>query len=252
MKTISSFNSWIICPRPNSQAKLRLFCFHYAGGGAFAFRPWPNSLPSNVEICAVTLPGREMRLMEAPFNNIQPLLKALEKAIFPYLDKPFAFFGHSMGALVSFELAQLLRQNHGLSPLQLFVSGYHAPQVLDKDPPIHGLPESEFLEELRSYNGTPEEVFNNTEFMELFLPTLRADFAILENYIYSPHPPLNCPITALGGLQDKKCSLDDLEAWQEQTNNQFSLRMFPGDHFFLNSYRDILLDYLTQQLKQII
>ncbi len=251
MKTISTFNSWVTCPRPNPQAKLRLFCFHYAGGGALSFRTWLNGLPSYVEVCLIELPGRGMRLMEPPFTRLEPLIQALSNAVVPSLNKPFAFFGHSMGAVVSFELARLLK-NHHLSPLQLFVSGRIAPQIPDPDPSIHALPESEFLKELRRYNGTPEEVLNNTELMQLLLPTLRADFAVLETYTYAPAPRLDCPITAYGGWQDWKASREGLEAWREQTNADFLLQMFPGDHFFLYSSESLLLQSLSQKLHQIV
>lgn len=135
-----------------------------------------------------------------------------------------------------------------MSPVHLFVSGHRAPQVPDRDPPIHALPESEFLQELRRFNGTPQAVLENAELMELLLPTLRADFAVVETYAYTPEPPLNCPIAAFGGLQDREVSGDELEAWREQTNASFVLEMFPGDHFFLHSAGSLLLQSLSQKL----
>ncbi|MBZ8179838.1 thioesterase II family protein [Oscillatoria salina] len=247
MNTTSTFNNWVTCPKPNPQAKLRLFCFHYAGGSALSFRTWADRLPNYIEVCPVELPGRGIRLMEPPFTRLQPLLQALEKAILPSLNKPFAFFGHSMGAVLSFELAQLLAKNHHLSPVQLFVSGRRPPQIPDPDPPLHNLPEATFLKELRRYNGTPEEVLNNAELMELFLPTLRADFAVLETYVYTPKPRLNCPISAFGGWDDWKASASDLQAWEELTNADFSLEMFPGDHFFIYFSESSLLQSLVQK-----
>jgi medium-chain acyl-[acyl-carrier-protein] hydrolase len=130
------------------------------------------------------------------------------------------------------------------------VSGRRAPQVPDPDPPIHTLPEREFLDELRRYNGTPESVLENAELMQLFLPTLRADFAVLESYVYTPDPLLDCPITAFGDLEDWKASCDDLEAWREQTNADFSLQMFLGDHFFVHSVQPLLLQSLSRTLHQ--
>jgi medium-chain acyl-[acyl-carrier-protein] hydrolase len=153
-----------------------------------------------------------------------------------------------MGGLVSFELARLLRKNYGKSPVHLFVSGNGAPQVPDPDPPIYALPEPEFLEELRRLNGTPEAVLENAELMQLLLPAIRADFAVIETYAYTPESPLDCPITAFGGLQDREVSYDDLKAWQEQTNAAFSLHMLPGDHFFLQSAQPLLLQLLSKKL----
>ncbi len=242
---------WVMCPKPNPQANLRLFCFPYAGGGALSFRTWPNGLPTTVEVCAVELPGRGTRMRLAPFTRLEPLVEALAQALLPYLDKPFALFGHSMGGLVSFELARLLRREYGLLPVHLFVSGRRAPQVPDPDPPIHALPEPAFKEELRRLNGTPEAVLENKELMQLLIPILRADFAVLETYVYATEPPLECPITAFGGLQDCKVSCDRLEAWRNQTSASFALQMLPGDHFFLNSAQALLLQSLTRQLTRL-
>lgn len=251
MTTTQTVNSWVICPSPNPQAKLRLFCFPYAGGGALSFRSWADSLPPTIEVCAIELPGRGIRLKEPPFTRLEPLIQAIAQTLLPYLDKPFAFFGHSMGGLVSFELARLLRRKHSLSPVHLFVSGRRAPHLPDPNPPIHALSEPELLEELRSLKGTPEAVLENAELMQLLLPTLRADFAALETYVYSSEPPLDCPITAFGGLQDSEVSCDDLEAWREQTKAGFLLQMLPGDHFFLHSARSLLLQSLSGELHEI-
>src|SRR3712207_6021526 len=241
MKTTLLHNNWVACAKPNPQAKLRLFCFHYAGGGASIFRAWHNSLPQSVEVCAIEFPGRGMQLRESPFTQLEPLVQHLTSALLPYLDKPFACFGHRMGELVNFEFTRLLRREYRVSPVHLFVSGHRAPQVPDPDPPIHALPESEFLQELRRFNGTPQAVLENAELMELLLPTLRADFAVVETYAYTPEPPLDCPITAFGGLQDREVTCDELEAWRERTNASFVLEKLPGNQFFMRSAESLLL-----------
>ena len=192
-----------------------------------------------------------MRLKEAPFTQLAPLVEAIAQSLLPYLDKPFAFFGHSMGGLTSFEAARLLRRTYARSPVHLFVSGRRAPQIPDSDSPIHTLPDAEFLKELRHLNGTPEAVLANEELMQLLLPTLRADFAVLETYTYQTESPLNCPITAFGGLQDPEVSCEMLEAWQEQTSATFSLQMFFGDHFFIHTAQSLLLQSLNQSLNRI-
>jgi medium-chain acyl-[acyl-carrier-protein] hydrolase len=245
----SAFDSWIACCEPRPQARLRLFCFPYAGSGASVFRTWPQGLPTDVEVCPVQLPGRGTRLMERPFSRLSPLVQALTHALYPLLDKPFAFFGHSLGALVSFEVARELRRQYGVHPVRLFVSSGHAPQIPRRGLPIHTLPEREFLEELRRLNGTPTELLAHRELMEIMLPVLRADFALYENYVYAHDSPLNCPILAFGGLQDRKVSHRDLEAWRDQTSVAFSLRMFPGDHFFLNATVSPLLQVLSRELQ---
>jgi medium-chain acyl-[acyl-carrier-protein] hydrolase len=190
-------------------------------------------------------------MREQPFSRMTPLVDAIAEAIDPYLTKPFCFFGHSMGALTSFELTRLLRRERGLEPEHLFVSGSPAPQIPDAHPQTFDLPEPEFIEVLRRLNGTPPEVLENNELLQLMLPTLRADFELLQVYEYAAEPPLACPITAFGGLQDKEVSRVDLAAWCEQTSNTFTLRNFPGDHFFLNTDRPRLLWALSQDLDRL-
>src|SRR5262245_34574163 len=195
-------NRWIYCPTPNPGAALRLFCFPYAGGNSLIYRSWTEQLPLAVEVCAVMLPGREARLRERPYTCLPPLIEALAEALLPRLNKPFAFFGHSMGALISFELIRELRRNCGLAPAHLFVSGRRAPQIENNDPPTYNLPEGDFIQEIRHFNGTPQEVLEHPELMQLLLPVLRADFAVCETYTYTEEPPLECPISVFGGLQD--------------------------------------------------
>ncbi len=247
-----SNSSWFPLLKPNSGALLRLFCFPYSGAGASAFYAWPNSLPSDIEVCPIQLPGREIRLAEPPFTSLAPLVHTLAHVILVGLDKPFAFFGHSMGALVSFEVARHLRRRYGLRPAHLFVSGYGAPHIARRDQPISSLPEPEFLAKLRHLNGTPEDVLEHAELRDIILPILRADFAVCETYVYETDDPLDCPISAFGGLEDYEVSRDQLEAWREQTSSSFSVRMFPGDHFYLNTARPLVLRILAQELSQIV
>jgi medium-chain acyl-[acyl-carrier-protein] hydrolase len=243
--------SWVTFPKLNPHANLRLFCFPYAGGNAASFRSWQDKLLKTVEVCPIELPGRGAKFMETPFTELSLLVPAIAQGIFPYLDKPFAIFGHSMGAIIGFELARLLTKKYHLNPVHLFVSGRSAPHIPFTFKPIHSLPEAEFIEQLRALNGTPDEVLDNAELMEMLLPMLRADFTLIENYVYTPGLTLNCPITAFGGLQDSKVTHARLEAWQEQTSAEFSMQMFPGDHFFLHSAQQALLRILCQKLRYL-
>ncbi len=244
-------NPWVMIPRPKPQARLRLFCFPHAGGAASAFYTWSDGLPRDIEVCPVQLSGRESRLGEPLYTRLDALLPAVLQGIQPYLDKPFVFFGHSMGAKISFELARELRKRSGPMPLCLFVSGSRAPQITERDP-IHHLPEAEFVEKIRRFNGTPEIVLQNAELMELFLPILRADHAIDETYVYTPGDPLDCPILALGGEQDTGVTREDLIAWREMTRGAFSLTMFPGDHFFIRPAQALILKVIGQELTQLL
>jgi medium-chain acyl-[acyl-carrier-protein] hydrolase len=248
MTTATDLGCWIAFRKPIPEARLRLFCFPYAGAGAAIFRTWSDGLPPYVEVCPIQFPGRGTRLMEAPFTQLSPLVQALAQALGPLLNKPFAFFGHSLGALVGFQVARELRRRSSVQPIRLFVSAAHAPQIPPRHRPIHALPAGEFLEELRCLNGTPGELLEHAELMQIMIPILRADFAVYESYAYSPEPPLTCCISGLGGLQDRRVSRDDLDAWREQTSGPFSMRMFPGDHFFLDTAQPLLLQALSREL----
>ena len=241
---------WLAGVKPNPSAKLRLFCFPYAGGGPAIFRTWQSELPQEVEVCPVQLPGRGRRLKEAAYTNVHTLVQELAQGLFPFLGKPFAFFGHSMGASISFELARYLRREHHLMPRHLFVSGRRAPHMPATHTPIYNLPEPEFIAGLRDLNGTPHEALEQPDLMELMLPLLRADFELSETYTYLNGPLLDCPISIYGGQEDGDVPREYLEAWGELTTGPVSLKIFPGDHFFVNTAQNALLKTLSQELKQ--
>lgn len=246
-------NPWLAQTRPLAQVpQLNLFCFPYAGGGASIFRTWQDSLPASIKVYPAHLPGRESRLRDQPITRLPVIVEELSKAILPHLDRPFAFFGHSMGALISFELARYLRRNYEIEPHHLFVSGHRAPQlgsVLEK---TSHLPEPEFIEVLRGLNGTLPEVLEHPELLALMIPLLRADFSVCETYAYSDDAPLSCPLTVFGGLQDTEITREHLAAWSEHTTGSFSLKMFPGDHFFLRTTQQLLLHTLYRDLQRTL
>lgn len=214
------------------------------------YRKWPEFLPPAVEVCPVELPGRGARMDETAFTSVAPLIEAAAQALLPYFDRPFAFFGHSMGAIISFELTRYLAAKNLPQPVHLFLSGRRAPQLMVDAAPTYNLPEPEFVEELRRLDGTPEEVLAHPELMQLLIPLLRADFALCQTYISEPGPPVRCPITTFGSLEDSSVSRSQLEGWQEQTTAAFSLQMFPGNHFFLLSAQRDVLRILTKKLYQ--
>lgn len=243
---------WLVYHKPNPSARLRLFCLPYAGGAAAIFREWSARLPLPVEICPVELPGRGRRIREQPSTHLPSLVGAMSEALLPYMDMPFALLGHSMGALLGFELARRLRREGGPAPQALFVSGRRAPHLPNTDPVTYDLPAPEFLRTLRELNGTPSEVLESPELIELMLPVLRADFEICERYAYTPEPPLNSPIGACGGLQDGGVPASSLHEWRAQTTGDFSVRMVPGDHFFINTHQSVFLGAVAQQLRQLL
>ena len=246
----------IACQKPNPKARLRLFSFPFAGGRASTFNSWVDGLPlvirRETEFCSIRLPGHEATRREDLFTQLSPLLEVLAPVLGSYADTPFVFFGHSMGALVSFELARQLRRRQMPGPIHMIVSGHRAPHLPDPHPAIHQLPDLEFLVKLRDFGGTPEAVLQNPELMELLLPVLRADFAVCETYAYTPEEPLDCSITAFGGNGDHRVSRQELSAWHLHTTKSFSLQMFPGDHFFLLNAQILVSRVLAQDLKQVL
>lgn len=231
----------------NPRAVLRLFCFPYGGGAARAYRPWTQTLPPEIDICAIQLPGRGNRLREPPLTKMSMAVELVGKEIASLLNRPYAFFGHSMGAILGFEVARLLRRGGHQGPTHLFVSGHKAPQIPKTEPFTYNLPDAEFIQELQRLNGTPTEVLEYPDMMQIMLPLLRADFESIQTYTYRHEPPLDCPITALGGLLDPDVSRETLEPWREQTTAAFNLQMFPGDHFFLHQEQARVLRTIAQE-----
>ncbi len=225
---------------------MRLFCFPYAGGGLPLFRGWADALPG-VEVWAAQLPGRGSRFKEKALTAMPPLVQALA-AHFPADEdgRPYAFFGHSMGARVAFELARALRRQGQALPARLFVSACPAPQLAHDRPPLHALPKAAFLAELERRNGIPRELLAERELLDLLLPMVRADFMVYETAVYDSEPPLprTCPINAFGGVADPLVSREALAAWREQTAGAFQLSLFAGDHFFLRTAESELLQAL--------
>jgi medium-chain acyl-[acyl-carrier-protein] hydrolase len=244
-------NRWFAPLKPGATGNMRLFCFPYAGGSSNIYREWPKYLPPNVEVWVAKLPGRDNRLKETPYTDLATLADAFAQAMVSYLDKPFVFFGHSMGAMLSYELSRLLRSRRGVEPAHLIVSARRAPQLPDTAQPTYNLPDAEFIEEVRRLNGTPKEVLEHAELMQMVLPLLRADFSVCETYTHTPGPTLECPLTVLGGIQDVDISREHLEAWRELTRGPFSLRILPGEHFFIHTAQPLVLRIVAQELLKV-
>ena len=241
---------WIVRPRPNPGARLRLFCLPFAGGTASLFRTWPDGLPADVEICAVQLPGRENRLSEPLYNRMTDIVGALDKVVSPLLDKPYVTYGHSMGGLISFELVRQLRRENKPLPLHMVISGRRGPDAPCRFPDLHTLPQADLLKAIRKYGGTPEAVLQEKELMDLLVPIVRADFAVLETYQYREEPPLDVPLTLYQGTDDIRTTDEEIEAWRKQTTRTFTKRKIVGEHFFIQTARDEVLKALTEVLKQ--
>jgi medium-chain acyl-[acyl-carrier-protein] hydrolase len=241
---------WLVCPRPDPEARLRLLCFSYAGGGSGAFTGWAERLPPSVEVTAVRLPGRESRIMQRPYAVLEDLLPDLGDAVSDYCAEPYVLFGHSMGALIAFEYARWLRAHGRRPPEHLVVSGRRAPQLRHNRPLIHTLPDDTFAEQLRELGGTPEELLADARVMRLIMPGLRADFQLNDGYRYRPDAPLDCPLTAFGGRADRHVDEPGLAAWAEQTTGPFRHTLFDGGHFFLHSAKESVLGELAGILRR--
>lgn len=227
-------SKWFHVPKPVNRPRLRLFCFPYAGGSASIYHQWPSYLPDDIEMCALQLPGRGARIAEEPFVRIEPLMEALEEIIVPFMDTDFAFFGHSLGAIVAYELNCWLEDKGYKLPKRLFVAGRSAPQIVEEEEAIHALPSVEFWRKVEELEGTPEEVLNHPELKELVEPILRSDFELFETWRYKARESLKTPISAMGGLKEFGGKRNNIESWKEQTASEFKLHMFPGDHFFIH------------------
>jgi len=241
-------SAWLPLLEARPDAAVRLFAFPYAGGGPPVFRPWLGLLPKSVELRAAQLPGRGARFRETHLHRIEPALDALEENILPLLDRPFAFFGHSLGALLAFELTRRLARR-GLAPVELFASGRMAPQLPEHCRPIHQLPDAAFLQELVALNGMSPGVLASPELLELVLPAVRSDFTILESYAFHGDAPcLSCPVTVFGGDRDPRTTPAGLEGWRAQTTGRFELIVLPGDHFFIDTNRSSVVSALVSRL----
>lgn len=246
----SSTNPWFKVHDRRENAKLRLFCFPYAGGNANVFADWHRHMEDNVEVVAIQPPGRGERFTEPPIGNLSRMVNELADAIVPFLEKPFSLFGHSNGALVAFELArEMERRHHSFEIEHLFIAGNPAPQLRRFDPALHDLPDEELKVKLRELNGTPAEILENSELLSFFLPVLRADFSLAETHKFDPSTLLSTDLTLFGGKEDIDISEDDLLGWAELVDGDAKLFMVDGGHFFIHESRKSVCSIVSNTLR---
>lgn len=243
---------WLIRHSAAVPAKARLFCFHHAGADAAMFRLWPDRLMAEAELWAVQLPGRGYRFSEPLLTDMGEISGAIAAALAPLLDRPFAFFGHSMGSLIGFNTIRELRRLGLPQPDRLIVSGRNAPQFQWVDRGMELLPDAEFVAAVRKYYGVPETLLQDPDLWELWLPRLRADLTISADYVHQDQRPLTCPILVLSGARDRLVHSAGLAGWQRQTSHRIRRVMLAGDHFFLQHSEQDLLREVTIELNQLL
>lgn len=241
--------SWVQTPTPRPDARLRLYCIPYAGGAPGIFRDWSQALDARVELRAVLLPGRERRFTEPALSSVDAITEVLVPALLTRLDPPFAIFGHSLGALLGFEVARRLTAR-GQPPAHLLVSAARAPHLPRRGPDYHRMEDAELMDAVGDLGGTPPELLAQRELLEIMLPTLRADFAAAETYHRQAGPPLPTPITAFGGAGDPLVLHSDIEGWAAHTAAGFEQYQLPGDHFFIATAHAQLLDLVGRTLER--
>ncbi|XP_016300013.1 S-acyl fatty acid synthase thioesterase, medium chain-like [Sinocyclocheilus anshuiensis] len=245
-KVITSFNK-----RPDALA--RLICFPWAGGGSIHYARWAKTLNNSIEVYSVRLPGREGRAKEPFFQNMQEIVYEVICVILPQLkEKPFALFGHSFGAMTCFAFAEHVNKVYNLEPIHMFLSGASAPysEARLQAPRKSHLSDQEFLVWVTYIGGTPPEILANAELAKLFLPALKADLCVAENYRCSrpSTPVLSCPVLCFDGKEDAP---HDLQAWKDMTNGDVTVQMLPGSNFYLKEEANekYILDHITKHLE---
>lgn len=246
-------NNWIVRFEANAQARLRLFCFSYAGGSARAFSTWWKDLPDDVEVVAMQLPGRDERMLEQPFTDFFPLIQALQNAILPLIgDLPFVFFGHSLGSLLAFELARHLKRQGLPEPERLLLSAGLPPNAVQTDASLKQIFEKDTVEFAQTLNGIPDSVLKDQGLMRIVIPILRTDLNLIHSYHYLDAPTLDRDITVFAGSRDLLVPPDLMMKWRELTTGGFESRVYEGDHFFIHSCQATVLAEVTKQLEQIV
>ena len=226
---------------------VRLICLPHAGGSASFFLPVSRALRPAIEVLAVQYPGRQDRRGEPCVDDIPLLARRIAQALADWTDRPFALFGHSMGASVAFELARILEHEQGRTPAWLWASGRRAPSR-NRNERVHTLDDDHLIADLRRLSGTDDSILGDEEILRMILPAVRCDYRAAETYRWQPGPPLSCPVTALVGDDDQKVTEDEARAWGGHTCGPFDHRMFPGGHFYLVQHQPEILGLIRQRL----
>lgn len=240
--------SWLMWTKEEHSPSIRILCFHYAGGSASFYFNWRNKVKTNAQLMAVQLPGRDNRITEPFISSLEVAVNEIVEQIKPYLSDSIVFFGHSLGAYVSFEVARKLQQKNMPLPKHLIVSGARAPQYAYTGKSLHCLPDKEFIESIKGLKGFSEIILQDQESLSVYIPRLKADWRLFSDYKFNSSiaPPLTCHLKVLSGLEDEEVSYEQAIAWEEHSVKSFSSHFLPGGHFFVNSCQERVLNIINQ------
>ena len=248
MNRVTNRDKWFFCKKPKPQASIRLFCFPFGGGGASIFHSWSDAMGDDIEVRALQLPGREGRFQEPRAKNLDTLIHNMVQALEAYQDKPFAFFGYSLGSLLAFEVCRELRKQNMKIPMHLFIAALSPPQLPPPHPPISSLDDKEFIQKVEYYYQPGGEAWNNLELREFLLPVLKDDIALYESYVYRQEPPLTCPIDVFAGDRDRATPVESTQYWSVQTSSEMKRHLFTGSHFFIDHAVDEIQRLVSDSL----
>ena len=216
----------------NSSKKFKIICLPFAGASKYAYAQFSQHAPDYIEFQGLDIPGRGTRFTEKPLTHIDDMVEDLFKQLKPLINEDYALYGHSMGTILAQRLCERLSAENMRLPKRLFLSGRGGPNTETTDRKWHLLPSAEFRIRLSELGGSPKEVLENEDLMNLLEPILRSDFEAVENYVYPEVNKLNLPVSVFYGTKDR-CSKQESEDWQSITTAPISLHEFEGDHFFI-------------------
>lgn len=244
-----SSDKWFFCKQAKPQASTRLFCFPFGGGGASVFHSWADAMGDDVEVRALQLPGRESRFREEMVRDIGSVVENITRALASCQDRPYAFFGYSLGSLLAFETCRELRRQNLDLPQRLFIGALSAPQLPPPHPPIASLGDREFTDRVEYYYQPQNEAWENAELRAFLLPLLKADIALYESYRYRDEAPLSCPIDVLAGDDDRATPVESTRDWSRQTSAGMTHHLLGGGHFFIDAHLDEIQRLVRKSLQ---